>query len=312
MTSTMRFESRDVTSVEETWRRFVPSAALQRADPENFRFHWFSAQLADVDVVHYRLDADVESRVEPEDQLLVCRVDSATAWVGSPAGDLDASRPWITDGRQVRSRWQGSAEVRALIFERAAAQRLARQISGHDGLHLRVSGLSARTVDKAQHWDRTFGYLVSSLEGMSEADELILAGLRRQALWTTLTTFPTSFGDALESPSQIRPAPTTVRRAVDYIDANAHRPITIDDVAAAVHISTRGLQYAFRRTLDTTPTEQLRRARLEGVHRDLLRGDGEPVAAVARRWGFAHPSRFATAYREAYGVSPSITARRWR
>ncbi|WP_431807345.1 helix-turn-helix transcriptional regulator, partial [Microbacterium paraoxydans] len=101
-------------------------------------------------------------------------------------------------------------------------------------------------------------------------------------------------------------APASVRRALAYIDDNAHLPITIDDVAAAAYMSTRGLQYAFRRALDMTPAEALRRARLDGAHRDLLAGNGASVAAVARRWGFTNSSRFAAAYREAYATPPTL------
>ncbi|WP_231481754.1 MULTISPECIES: helix-turn-helix transcriptional regulator [unclassified Microbacterium] len=122
----------------------------------------------------------------------------------------------------------------------------------------------------------------------------------------TLSAFPTSFTEALRRPAQRAGAPVAVRRALAYMDENAHLPITIDDVAAAAYISTRGLQYAFRRALDITPTEALRRARLEGARRDLQHGNGRSVGDVARRWGFSHSSRFATAYQQAFGTPPSL------
>jgi AraC-like DNA-binding protein len=52
--------------------------------------------------------------------------------------------------------------------------------------------------------------------------------------------------------------------------------------------------------------------RLGPVH-DRLRHAGpgeETVAAAAYRYGFAHPGRFAAAYRRRYGVTPSGTLRR--
>lgn len=52
----------------------------------------------------------------------------------------------------------------------------------------------------------------------------------------------------------------------------------------------------------------LRGVRLARAHEDL--GSGEwTVAEVANRWGFGHLSRFAAAYRNEYGVSPSTTLR---
>lgn len=184
------------------------------------------------------------------------------------------------------------------------------QVSGFDDtLRLRVLAGSPDRVTAGEHWSRSIDFLAESLQGCA-ADDLVVAALRRQALWLVLTSFPTTFRTALERDPQTRAAPITVRRALDHIDENAHLPITVDDVAAAVHMSTRGLQYAFRRALDTTPAERLRAARLEGARRELLEGTIDTIAAVARRWGFAHPSRFSSAYRAAYGVLPAATAGR--
>ena len=312
MLSTVRFESKDVVRVEETWKQYVPSATLQNVDRDRFRFDWHSADLAGLALVKYELSADVRSVVEPEDQLLVCRVESESVELGSGQAAVDAGLPWITDGRQVWARWDHTAKVSALIFDRVAAQSLARRMSGNDAYRLRVKELGPIGKDAADQWARSFAHLTASLEQVGPADDLILAGLHRHALWVTLTAFETGFGEALEGASQLRPATTTVRRAIDFIDENAHRDITVDDVATAVHMSTRGLQYAFRRALDTTPAEQLRRARLDGAHRELLHGRASTVGQIARRWGFAHPSRFAAAYRSVYGVAPMETLRRGR
>ena len=56
----------------------------------------------------------------------------------------------------------------------------------------------------------------------------------------------------------------------------------------------------------------VRRVRLECAHRELQAADptsGDTVAAIAARWGFAKPDRFAAAYRAAYGVAPIHTLR---
>jgi len=36
---------------------------------------------------------------------------------------------------------------------------------------------------------------------------------------------------------------------------------------------------------------------------------GDTVAAIAARWGFAHPGRFAAAYQQQYGTTPATTLR---
>jgi transcriptional regulator GlxA family with amidase domain len=100
-----------------------------------------------------------------------------------------------------------------------------------------------------------------------------------------------------------------VRRAVAFIDDNAHRDIALADIAAAVDITPRAVQYAFRTHLDCTPMEYARRVRLHHAHCDLVAADRwqTTVAAIAAKWGFAHTGHFATRYRETYGQSPHET-----
>jgi transcriptional regulator GlxA family with amidase domain len=102
-----------------------------------------------------------------------------------------------------------------------------------------------------------------------------------------------------------------VQRAVGFIEANADIDITIADIARAAGVTARAVQLAFRRHLDITPAGYLRRVRLDQAHRELQAADPDhgSVTAVAYRWGFSSPSRFASYYRRAYGVPPSHTLR---
>ncbi|MDT0158304.1 AraC family transcriptional regulator [Microbacterium sp. ARD32] len=304
----LQFSTYDASRVEETWRQFVPSAALQQVDPDDFRFDWFSAEGAGFSLVRYGLRAQVRSVVEPENQLLACSVAGPGAEVWSGRSPMKCGAPWLTDGARMEARWD-QAQVSGLIFDRGTAEELARRMCGDDTLRLRVLGGAPDHQAAREHWSRSIDFIAAAMIESAD-DELILAGVQRQALWLLLTMFPTTFRTALEQDPQSRVAPRLVRKALAYIDENAHLPITVDDIAAAVHISTRGLQYAFRRSLDTTPAQQLRRARLEGARRELLDGTQDTIAAIARRWGFAHPSRFSAAYRDQYGVLPAATARR--
>lgn len=303
----MQFTSRNVDDVESTWQQYVPSAALQKVDPQRFRFDWRSADLGSATLVRYDLAAQVHSSAEPQDQLLVCRVESPDVRLWSDQQTLDARMPWLTDGTKVQAQWHRSARVRALVFDRDAAQDRARQFTGEDEIDLRATGHAPRTAAAAAHWERMFRYLDDALTDESSDDRLLLAEFERHALLTTLATFSTTMGEALARSPQRSGAPLTVRRALSFIEENAHLPITVDDVARAAFISTRGLQYAFRRALDITPTDALRRARLDGARRDIEAGAAASVRTIARRWGFSHPSRFIAAYRAAYGVAPSAS-----
>jgi AraC-like DNA-binding protein len=304
----LRLRSRDIEAVESTWQQFLPSASLDRADPERFRFLWTSVSMPGFSLVEYQLEAGVRSRVDPVDQLFACQVTMREGRVGTDRLDFDPAQPWLCPELPTAAAWDGNAIVRAFIFDRRYAEQMARRITGDDRLRLRVLDHAPRSSALGVHWTDTFDHMRRSMQSVSGPEHpLIDAELRRHALRTTLTVFSTSLLDAGHRPAQTRAAPTTVRRAISFIDEHATDPITVEDVATAVHISTRGLQYAFRRATGLTPMAYLRRVRLTGAHHDLRSPDGGNVAEIARRWGFPHLSRFASYYRDAYGRNPSET-----
>lgn len=111
-------------------------------------------------------------------------------------------------------------------------------------------------------------------------------------------------------PSRIESA--LLRRAITFINENAHREITLSDISTAVNVTPRSVQYAFRRHLGTTPLEYLRRVRLDRAHRELQTADprSDTVMAIAGRWGFSHAGRFSSVYKRTFGTAPSETLRR--
>lgn len=107
--------------------------------------------------------------------------------------------------------------------------------------------------------------------------------------------------------------PPVLRRAVAYIHENAHHDISVTDIADAVNVTPRSVQYTFRRHLGTTPLEYLRQVRLQHAHRELQAADPtrDTVMAIAGRWGFGHAGRFSRIYKQTYGTVPSQTLRGW-
>ena len=65
------------------------------------------------------------------------------------------------------------------------------------------------------------------------------------------------------------PTPPAIRTAVEIIEAEAERPLTISEIAARSHISARALQLGFRQHLGTTPMSYLRDVRLRRAHRAI-------------------------------------------
>ncbi len=127
-----------------------------------------------------------------------------------------------------------------------------------------------------------------------------------------LHAFPNSALTGTTTQDQHDAHPGTLRRAIEFIEANPDTDVSVADIARAAYVTPRALQLAFRRHLGTTPTDYLRRVRLDHAHHDLAQaspGDGTTVTSVACRWGFPSPSRFTRHYRAAYGITPSDTLR---
>jgi AraC-like DNA-binding protein len=105
--------------------------------------------------------------------------------------------------------------------------------------------------------------------------------------------------------------PGYVRRADDFMRANAAAPIRVEQVAAAAGCSVRTLDAVFRRFRDTTPLAALHAIRLEQVRAELNHSvTGASIGEVSRRFGFTNPGRFAAAYRRRFGEGPAETAKR--
>ncbi|GAB1640194.1 AraC family transcriptional regulator [Krasilnikovia sp. MM14-A1259] len=193
----------------------------------------------------------------------------------------------------------------------AHAEQVAEETTGLRGADLRFEAMTPVSEPMRRHWADTAPYLGRRLAA-PELTPLIAAHLLRFAAATVLAVFPNTALTAARGREPGRIAPAVVRRAVAYMDAHAGQPLTVADVAAAAGVGPRALQDGFRRHLGTTPLSYLRRVRLERAHRDLQAADpagGVTVAAVARRWGFANLSRFAGAYRSAYGRLPGQSLR---
>lgn len=135
---------------------------------------------------------------------------------------------------------------------------------------------------------------------------------RRTLILALLRTFPNSTMEG-QRRLDVGAAPASVRRAVQYIEDNAHTAVDIRGIAEASGLSVRGIQAAFRRTFDVSPLTYLRMVRLEAVRKELRaleHGDEATVSSVAHSWGFAHLGRFAAQYRDRFGEPPSTTRHR--
>jgi AraC-like DNA-binding protein len=107
-------------------------------------------------------------------------------------------------------------------------------------------------------------------------------------------------------------AASAVRRAVELMESQPGEAWTTVRLAGAVHLSVRALQEGFKRDLAMPPMAYLRALRLRRAREELQTAHPQvtTVWAVASRYGFLHMSRFAAAYRDAFGEPPSHTLNR--
>ena len=176
---------------------------------------------------------------------------------------------------------------------------------------LRFTGCDPISAAGARLWLKTSAYVRDTFLAMPDAtaERLVVASAERLLAATALAVFP---NNALTDPTvedQHDANPAVLRQAVTFIDEHAHEGITVAELAAACYVTVRAVQLAFRRHMGITPMAYLRRVRLDHAHRELTAADPAltTVTAVAYRWGFSSPSRFAAHYRQAYGIHPSQT-----
>lgn len=123
-----------------------------------------------------------------------------------------------------------------------------------------------------------------------------------------LSQFESNYKDHLTHEKQ-GCRPKYVRRAEDHIRENYDAPISVKQLADAVGTTPRSLQLGFRKYLATTPSNYLKRLRLERARQMLTSPSLTPVniTHVALCCGFNHLSNFTKYYKEAFGKTPSQT-----
>ncbi len=260
---------------------------------------------------------DYEAQADPVDWLLTGVISAGTVGVTAGRDQAIVARGGallFPLGVQVAVISHSAAGL-VLRIPLEAAAGLAEEQAGVPADELRFTSMGAVSAAACGLFARTVTFICAELvtSGVTTVSPLVAQEMTRLAASAMLTAFPntTMTVPYLRGPGRV-PA-TAARRAADFIDGHAGRPLTLADIASQAGVTPRALQYAFRRQYDTAPMSYLRQVRLERAHQDLLAADpaaGHTVAAIARRWGFSRQDRFAAAYRAVYGRPPSYTLRR--
>lgn len=239
---------------------------------------------------------------------------SATVRCGTVAADVQAGQraSILSPTSGTRMTWnEGCEKLIVLIrretveaqFESLTHQRM-RPIEFETGVEL--TGVVGRAI---LHHAQLMLDAAETSDGVPDAYRALL----RDGLTTLLLSrLPSSVSSAFSRPAPSAD-PLAVRRAQDYMAANAERAISMAEIAAVSGVSLRSLQDAYRKARGVTLGEGLLLLRLERFRISLLAVEAHgSVADAAFAAGFGHLGRAAAAYKQRYGEAPSETLRRHR
>lgn len=99
-------------------------------------------------------------------------------------------------------------------------------------------------------------------------------------------------------------APGSLRRVVDYIEAELSRPFTIEALAQVAGVSPRHFMRAFRESTGQTPLRFVYSLRLARA-KEFLLDPRRTATEVALDCGYSHAQHFSAAFKKATGVTPS-------
>jgi AraC-like DNA-binding protein len=301
--------------VAHTWLRstypgYLPEETNSR---RGFVFQAVHEQAGRSGVSRLRYSTSADNNVAP-DVILVVRPSAGAMMVrlGREEVAVPPGTPVLLPAHEAVSVLWADTEAACVCLNADDVERIAVETTGLDHLALRFTGLRPMVPGLDQRWNDTVQAVTRAVlrNRRTVAGPVLTGHLAQRLAEAVLDTFPST---RLASHRRVPPdhaMPAVVRRAADFIDANAERDLTTSDIATAAGIGPRGLQAAFLRHQDSTPTAYARRVRLDRAHRELVDtdpADRDTVPAVAARWGFPGPSAFVTAHQQVYGRPPGQT-----
>jgi AraC-like DNA-binding protein len=299
--------------LQAVYSDYQPGESNNRGE---FSFRGVHTPLGRSSVSRLRYSMGADNNVAPSDVLLILEPSDGVMKVslGRDEEVVTPGTPVLFPPHESVSALWADTDAGCVCLQAADVERVAVETTGIESIALRFTGLRPMSPGLGRHWNDAVRYLVGAVlrDPDLSANPLIVGQLTQLLAAAALDTFPST---ALASHPRIpadHATPAVIRRAMDVIDANADRELTLSDVATASGTGARGLRGAFLRHQDTTPTGYARRVRMEHAHRELQAADPagrDTVPSVAARWGFADPGRFATAYRESYNRMPDETLR---
>jgi len=199
----------------------------------------------------------------------------------------------LLDGRHATTHWQHAARL-AQLFPRARVE--PDRIYVRDGAMVTSAGVTAG-ID-----------LSLALIAEDHGDALARAVAKRLLVFVQRQGGQSQFSPYLQTPADETSVLARVQRHVQDHLATA---LSVDDLAAAMTMSTRNFARVFAREAGATPAEFIQRARVDAA-RGLLESSDLQLKAVAYRCGFGSAARMRQVFLQRLGVTPTEYRARFR
>ena len=155
--------------------------------------------------------------------------------------------------------------------------------------------LYTHTHFKIRQWELAKSMLHTAFAAGRSPDGEAAALSALSALLPLLTAYDTSSTDSKD---------TRPQRAARLMEQQYARALTMEQVAAAVHLSEKYFYRCFKQCFGMPPKHYLLHVRMERAA-ELLQTTDLPVQEIARSVGYASPLVFSTAFRSFNGRSPT-------
>lgn len=274
----------------------------------------YHAALGDLSVSRLRYGATVEIEPGPLESFFLVQMPlTGGAEIRSGAQQIESTQELasvLSPDDETRMRWEAGNEQFMLRISRSLVERTLIGYLGHPldrplrfelGFHWRDTVAWRCLMNYLAECSAQFPELAQHKLVMDQIEQLAASTLLAAHRHNYSETGPVRRTTIL---------PRHIRRAQDYLKANAHEPISAEQLAQVAGVSMRSLYAGFKEFLGVSPMQYLRDLRMECARTELMTGEVSNVSGVALRWGFAHMGRFSNEYKLRYGESPSQTLRR--
>jgi transcriptional regulator GlxA family with amidase domain len=198
----------------------------------------------------------------------------------------------VLDGRRATTHWNSAQELQAW-FPKVKVD--ADRIFIVDGSVWTSAGMTAG-IDLAL--------------AMVEEDlgaEVARAVARRLVVYHRRAGGQSQFSALLD----LEPKSDRIQSALAYAKRNLDTPLTVGQLAEAVHLSSRQFSRAFRAETGQSPAKAVEHLRVEAA-RLMMEQSRHPIDVIAQQTGFADRDRMRRAFLRAFGQPPQVVRRNAR